>query len=130
MLVEHIAFLVDDPVAMTAWYREHLQLVPVREDGAPNHTRFLADGSGQVVLEVYHRPELPRPNYGQWHALQLHIAFVSQDVTRDRDRLLAAGATIVDDVRVTPSGDTLCMLRDPFGLCIQLCRRVSAVRRA
>jgi hypothetical protein len=40
-----------------------------------------------------------------------------------RERLVAAGATPVGEVVVTPAGDPFAMLRDPWGLARQLARR-------
>jgi uncharacterized glyoxalase superfamily protein PhnB len=53
----------------------------------------------------------------------LHLAFISEDMQADRNRLLAAGATAVGDIAVTPAGDHLAMVRDPWGFCIQLAQR-------
>ena len=55
--------------------------------------------------------------------LVLHVAFAPDDVPSTRARLLAAGATPVGDVVVTPAGDQFAMLRDPWGLALQLARR-------
>ena len=38
-------------------------------------------------------------------------------------RLLAAGATTAGDVTITPTGDEMTFLRDPWGLALQLVKR-------
>jgi glyoxylase I family protein len=125
--IEHFAFIVADPVAMARWYEEHLGLRTVRSGDAPAHARFLADSDGTSVLEVY-TGNLTTPAYSRMDPLLLHVAFETDDVALTRDRLIAAGATAVGDVTVTPSGDTLAMLRDPWGLAIQLaCRNTRLV---
>jgi uncharacterized glyoxalase superfamily protein PhnB len=53
----------------------------------------------------------------------VHLAFVSPDPQADRDRLVAAGASIVEALLQTPAGDELVMLRDPWGLALQLVKR-------
>jgi uncharacterized glyoxalase superfamily protein PhnB len=55
----------------------------------------------------------------------LHLAFLSADLTADVKRLVAAGASIVADVHTLPSGDTFAMLRDPWGLPLQLVKRLT-----
>ena len=45
------------------------------------------------------------------------------DVAAARRTLLAAGATPVGEITVTPDGDELAMLRDPWGFAVQLARR-------
>jgi uncharacterized glyoxalase superfamily protein PhnB len=57
------------------------------------------------------------------HVSILHFAFYTDDIAGERDRLLAAGATLVDDVYATDTGDQLAMLRDPWGVAIQVLRR-------
>jgi hypothetical protein len=53
----------------------------------------------------------------------MHIAYVSENPAIDRDRLVQAGAVTVDDVITTPAGDQIVMLRDPWGVPIQLVKR-------
>lgn len=122
MKIEHVAFLVEDPASMAHWYEEHLGLQTVRSSGPPGDARFLADGEGESVLEIY-RGTLPTPDYRSMDPSLLHVAFATGDVPGTRARLLAAGATPVGEVSVLDSGDEMAMLRDPWGLAIQLARR-------
>jgi glyoxylase I family protein len=55
--------------------------------------------------------------------LLLHVAFMVDDVAAVRQKLIAAGATPVDEITTTPAGDQLTMLRDPWGLAIQFVHR-------
>jgi glyoxylase I family protein len=122
MKLEHVALQVADPVAMARWYGEHLGMRVVREGEAPGHARFLADDAGLSVLETY-ADARPLPDYAGMDPGLLHVAFASSDVEADRARLIAAGATPVGDVVVTEAGDHFAMLRDPWGLALQLARR-------
>jgi hypothetical protein len=54
--------------------------------------------------------------------LLLHLAFVSADPEADRSALIAAGATFVKEEHLA-DGSHLIMMRDPWGLAIQLCKR-------
>ena len=123
MRIEHVAFNVSEPAEMAAWYVEHLGMTIRREVGKSPFMHFLADDGGNVMLEIYRQPHLRVPDYRETDPLQAHVAFVSEDVNADRDRLLAAGATPVGEVQSTPAGDTLAMLRDPWGFAIQLVQR-------
>lgn len=123
MDIEHVALQVPDPRAMAAWYVAHLGLRIVRGSEAPVCGRFLADGSGHVMVELYNNPKAAVPNYRQVDPLVLHLAFESGDVPADRERLLRAGATAAGDIERTPDGDDVAMLRDPWGVAIQLARR-------
>jgi glyoxylase I family protein len=126
MKIEHVALLVEDPIAMARWYEEHLGLRTVRSFGPPGDVRFLADGEGESVLEVY-RGGPPLPDYRAMDPLLLHVAFATADVPGTRARLIAAGATPVGEVTVLESGDEMVMLRDPWGLAIQLANRKRAL---
>jgi catechol 2,3-dioxygenase-like lactoylglutathione lyase family enzyme len=122
MKLEHVALLVADPVAVAAWYVEHLGMRVVRTGDAPGHARFLADEAGESVLEIY-GGTLPVPDYRAMDPSLLHVAFAAADVDRARSRLIEAGAVPVGDVAVTAAGDRFAMLRDPWGLALQLASR-------
>ena len=51
------------------------------------------------------------------------VAFAAADVEATRARLIEAGAMPVGEVVVTPAGDRFAMLRDPWGVSLQLCQR-------
>lgn len=125
MRIEHMAFNVADPVAMAGWYGEHVGFRVVRATDGPPHGRFLADDSGAVTLEIYRNEEVDVPPYASVDPLVLHLALLSEDVAADVERLVAAGATLVQPPTETPGGDVVAMLRDPWGLALQLVRRVS-----
>jgi glyoxylase I family protein len=122
MKLEHIALNVSDPRAAAAWYQKHLGMTVARKIDAPPHTHFLADSAGAVMLEIYNNPPGDVPPYSKMNPLLLHVAFTSADPAADKIRLLAAGATFVEDVNMA-DGSFLVMLRDPWGLALQLCRR-------
>lgn len=125
MKIEHIAFNVAEPVAVAAWYCQHLGLRVVRHIPQPSQTHFLADG-GATVMEIYGNPRDDVPDYWSMHPLRLHVALASADPAADAKRLMAAGAVMVDEVRMA-DGSLLIMLRDPWGLPLQLCRRAKAL---
>ncbi len=122
MKIEHIAFDVQDPCAIAAWYVEHLGMKVVRKGPPPGYGHFLADSSGQVMIEIYNNPKVAPPDYHKLDPAILHLAFCCDDVPAVRQRLIAAGATPAGEV-VHDGGDVIAMLRDPWGLPIQLARR-------
>jgi glyoxylase I family protein len=123
MKLEHFALQVPDPVAMAQWYVNHLGFSVARSGGEPTHARFLLEGAGSVMIEIYRNPAAPVPNYQTMNPLLLHLAIVSDDPAADRDRLVTAGATVAEDLTTTPAGDAFVMLRDPWGVALQLIRR-------
>lgn len=123
MRIEHVALQMAQPAAFADWYCAHMGFTVKRGADAPNPVRFLADGSGTVMLEIYHNPRIPVPDYAAMDPLLLHVAFVSEDVPGDAARLVAAGATPVSGPSRADNGDELAMLRDPWGLALQLVKR-------
>jgi glyoxylase I family protein len=121
--LEHIAINVGDPVAMAQWYRKNLGMKIVREGPPPANARFIADAGSNIMLEIYHNPPDAVPDYASMDPLVLHIAFMVDDVNGICRKLVAAGATVVQDVYTTDSGDEIAMLRDPWGVPIQFLKR-------
>jgi catechol 2,3-dioxygenase-like lactoylglutathione lyase family enzyme len=127
MRIEHFALNVAEPVAMARWYGEHLGMRIVVGSNEPPYGHFLADCGGAdgtiyVMIEIYHNPADAIPDYAAQPPARMHLAFTSADPAGDRDRLLAAGATHVEDVRLGDGGHIV-TLRDPWGLPLQLVRR-------
>jgi glyoxylase I family protein len=124
MKIEHLALNVADPVAMAEWYVANLGMRIVRQEGPPGNARFLADSAGAVMLELYHNAAEPIPDYFAIRPATLHLAFCADDVLAETNRLIRAGASVFTEPGQLPSGDTSAMLRDPWGLPLQLIRRV------
>jgi glyoxylase I family protein len=124
MKIEHIGYMVENPAEVAAWYVKNLGFKIKRKPGGTPDPHFLADSSGQVMIEIYNNPQATVPDYALMDPLVLHLALiVEDDVDSVKQSLLAAGASIASDTMVTPAGDRLAMLRDPWGLAIQLCKR-------
>lgn len=123
MKIEHIAFVVDDPDAVAKWYCDNLGMRVVRQGPPPIRMTFLADSAGQTMYELYAQPEVETPDYASMHHLALHFAYYAEDLEATFERLKAAGATVVQAPTPTDTGDTLAMLRDPWGVCVQLVNR-------
>jgi glyoxylase I family protein len=123
MKIEHVAMNVKDPLAVAQWYVENLGMRIVRQGGAPTFTTFLADEGNHMMIELYYNSIAPVPDYAAMDPQILHLAFASQNMQADRERLIAAGATAAGEIGTTPAGDQLAMLRDPWGFAIQLAKR-------
>ena len=123
MKIEHVAFNVAEPIAMAHWYVEHLEMRVVRTSGPPTQAHFLVDAAGQSMIKIYCNAKAPVPEYRKLDPLVLHLAFAVDDVRATRTRLLQAGATAEGEIDTNPLGDTLAMLRDPWGFAVQLVKR-------
>jgi len=122
MKFEHFAINVTHPVEMCQWYEKHLGLKAVKKGEESPFMTFLADESGDIMLEIYNNPKADILPFADMHPLMVHLAFVSEDPAKDKERLLSAGAAEVSDDLLS-DGSHLVMLRDPWGLAIQLCKR-------
>ena len=123
MNIEHVALNVPDPVRMAAWYVQHLGLRVLRKQEHAPFTHFIADAAGRVVLELYFHTKAVFPDYAKLDPLTLHIAFVADDVAKERQRLLDAGATPAGEIVTTETGDIMTFVRDPWHVTIQLVKR-------
>jgi catechol 2,3-dioxygenase-like lactoylglutathione lyase family enzyme len=126
MKIEHFALNVTDPLAMADWYETHLGLTAVKKMDQSPYMIFLADNSGKIMIEIYKNPKATVLEFESLDPLMLHLAFVSEDPAGDASRLLEAGASQVSDDTL-PDGTQLIMLRDPWGLSVQLVKRAKAL---
>ncbi|UWX55322.1 VOC family protein [Maribacter litopenaei] len=122
MVFEHFALNVRDIGQVVDWYCQNLHLTIVSEQKTAPYMTFLADSTGRVVLELYSREDADIRNFESEHPLTFHVAFVSEDAKKDRNRLVAQGASLFEEVH-KPDGSHLVMLRDPWGMPLQLCQR-------
>ena len=119
MKFEHVALNLDRYREAADWYCAHLGMRIVREK--PGAMVFLADETGAIVLELYANGAAPFLQ-SDVHHLTLHVAFTVDDVAAESERLLAAGCSVSEALKHV--GDaTMIMLRDPFGVSLQLVRR-------
>ena len=125
MKIEHVGYMVQDPIRVAEWYCANLGFKVVRGMQTTPFTHFLADNSGNVMVEIYNNPAAQVPDYASMDPLVLHLAFdtVGEAIETVRDRLINAGATLYSDLVLTPAGDQLIMLRDPWGMAVQLAKR-------
>ena len=122
MVFEHFALNVREIEKVVTWYSKHLDLTVVSEQEVSPYMTFLADSTGRVVLELYSREDADMKNFQEEHPLTFHVAFVSDNAKRDMERLIGVGATLFEEVH-KPDGSHLVMLRDPWGMPLQLCQR-------
>ncbi|MCZ6674722.1 MAG: VOC family protein [Verrucomicrobia bacterium] len=124
MKFEHYAINVEDSIAVADWYIENCGLTAAVALTEVPYTRFLADDTGRVFIEIYSNPAAPMPDYANMSHLQYHLAFETADAGAEKERLMAAGCTYVEELN-PQEGTRLIMLRDPFGIALQLCQRAN-----
>ncbi len=122
MKFEHFALNVPDVHAHVQWYVSHLGFTIARKREDAPFMHFLADDTGRIIVELYSNPKAPYPDYAAAHPLLFHIALVAADAKADRIRLEAAGARLFLE-EPQPDGSLLIMMRDPWGVPLQLCQR-------
>lgn len=122
MVFEHFALNVKEIDSIVQWYVTNLSLKVVSAQKEPPFMTFLADSTDRVMMELYHRPDQMMTDFSTQHQLTFHVAFVSENAEYDKDRIIAKGATFVEEVKKA-DGSHLIMLRDPWGMPLQLCQR-------
>ncbi len=122
MKLEHVALNVSNPIEMAAWYVEHCKMKIVLKIDEPPFTRFIADSDNKTALELYVNEDAPIPDYFQQHHLVYHNAFSVEEMDRTMNELIEAGASFVEEIN-QDNGNRLVMLRDPWGIPLQLVQR-------
>jgi len=122
MVFEHFAVNVNNVDAVVKWYVTHLGLKIVSQQQELPFMTFLADSSDRVILELYQRSDALMTNFEMQHQLTFHVAFVSENAQKDSERLQVHGAIFLEEVK-KDDGSHLVMLRDPWGMPLQLCHR-------
>jgi len=121
---EHTALNVPEVDAAGQWYCQNLNMKVLRSGES---VRYLADSTGRLIFELYTNPAAEIPDYSRIAPATMHLAFYVSDVPAAVAKLTAAGATIFSDYEVADSGDELAMLRDPWGIPLQLITRAEAM---
>ena len=107
---------------MAEWYCTHCGMQVLKGSQEPPFAHFLADSGGRLVLEIYTTPAHPIPDYPAEHPSRYHFAFASENPADQASALEKAGASVVEEL--TPGdGSHIFMLRDPWGIPLQLCKR-------
>jgi catechol 2,3-dioxygenase-like lactoylglutathione lyase family enzyme len=122
MKFEHVAFNVPDARAHAQWLAANLGFTVIRANPEAPYMHFLADETGRVVLELYTNPKAAIPDYPNQPPLVLHFALAVTDAGAEGERLVRAGATLFSDTP-QPDGTRFVMVRDPWGVALQLCQR-------
>lgn len=124
MKMEHVAINVPAPAEMAAWYTQHLGMRIVLASKDAPYMHFIADDAGSM-MELYNNPAAPMPDYANMSPFNFHMAFSTSNIEAERSRLVAAGATTVTEITMTPRGDKLLFLRDPWNIPFQFVQRSS-----
>jgi glyoxylase I family protein len=118
---EHIGLNVSDPQASADWYCKNMGMKVVRNPSPT--TFFVADAARHMMLELYHNPQAPVPDYESIQVLSVHLSFMVDHLEVFRARLMAAGARPVGDATTSANGDKVANLRDPWGVPLQFVQR-------
>ena len=123
MNLEHVAINVPEPAKTAQWWAENLGMEIVLASNESPYMHFVADSPRQSMMEFYNNPTVPMPDYSKIEPFNLHIAFSSDDIESDRQKLIDGGATAAGDIAVNPDGTKLAFLRDPWNVPFQLVQR-------
>ncbi|MBZ9642776.1 VOC family protein [Streptomyces sp. PSKA30] len=110
--IRHVTIDCRDPYTLAGFWSQVLDL-PLHEDDKPGDEYALIEGAGLLFIAV---PEAKTVKN------RVHLDIQPQDRTRDEevDRILALGATLLDDRR-NPDGTGWAVLADPEGneFCVE-----------
>jgi len=122
MQFEHFGINVPDAAAMARWYVKNLNMKIVRAIPQASQTHWLADEKGRLMMEIYTNPKSAIPDHSAEHPLRFHFAFAVEDAAALKDKLVKQGASVFEDLHLD-DGSNVIMMRDPWGVPLQLCKR-------
>lgn len=122
MQFEHFGINVPDAKAMAQWYVKNCNMKIVRAVPQPSQTHFMTDEKGRICIEIYTNPNAAIPDYKSQVPLVFHIAFAEKNLSAMKDKLVAAGAAVFEEINLA-DGSAVITFRDPWGVPFQLCNR-------
>lgn len=130
MHLDHLALNVSEPQSVANWYVESVGMKVLRRGKSPSNFFSVTDSGRDAAVEFYLDHDHQILDLAEISHMSLHLAFMGDDIDCMKRKLIAGGATMVEDISKTPSGDLVLMLRDPWGLPIQLVQRVQPMLEA
>jgi hypothetical protein len=125
---EHYALNLNKPHEIAAWYVQNLGCRIVTKMETAPFTVFLADQNDRVFWEIYRNPQAPFSGVCNCDPLEYHLAFAVDDPGAWKAKILDAGGSYVTTVE-TDGGSVLIMMRDPWGIALQICKRLPPMLR-
>ena len=121
--IQHIGFNVYNPIEVSNWYIQNLGMKLIRQGNAPEHVTFIADSGNNMEIEFYNKEKFHKIEFQKIDVLTFHFAFLTDNINLIESKLITAGAKLVEKTTKTPTGDKVAMLRDPWGMPLQLVQR-------
>lgn len=123
MYPEHLAVNTTDSRARSMWYRNNLGFVVIRDATAALFAVFSSDAGEHLMFELYQFPQYPFVDLQKLNPFSMHVAFATNDVANAKECLAKGGASFVE-FHNTVQGDSVLVLRDPWGMPIHIVKRV------
>ena len=121
--IQHIGLNVNNPVEVANWYIQNLGMKLIRQGNAPQFVTFIADAGNNMEMEFYNKEKIKKIDFQKIDVMTFHFAFLTDSINTIENKLIAAGAKLIDKITETPAGDKVAMLRDPWGMPLQLVER-------
>ena len=120
---EHLAINMADSRARSMWYRDNFGFVAICDATVGPFTIFSSDAGKHLMFELYHFPQYPIVDFQKLNPFSMHVAFATNNVAGARDGLTKGGASFIE-FHNTAQGDSVLVLRDPWGMPIHIVKRV------
>jgi hypothetical protein len=123
MKIEHIGFLVDNPISMGNWWAANLDFKILRQLGNDEDGVTFIKDNGNTILEFGKIITKETFNFNKIKPLQIHIAIECENPEMESRRLIKNGAKLIGESQRTEYKGEMILIRDPFGAVIQLINR-------
>lgn len=121
--IQHIGINVNNPIEVSNWYIQNLGMKLIRRGKAPQNVTFIADSGSYMEIEFYNKEKIDKIDFQKIDVMTFHFAFLTDSINLIESKLVAAGAKLIEKTTETPAGDKVAMLRDPWGMPLQLVQR-------
>jgi catechol 2,3-dioxygenase-like lactoylglutathione lyase family enzyme len=121
MKLAHVGLCSLDTRTLAAWYADVLGLEIASENANEPPTLFLRSSDGSMI-EVYPGNSREASPDNKRQGIR-HLAFQSDSIEADRERLITHGVEIVDDLTTHPNGARTLFFRDPEGNLLHFLQR-------
>ena len=130
MKIEHIGFLVSEPISMGNWYKEHLGLRIIRSFGDNEQGAvFLKDDKTGTVLEFGKLGNIPMFDYNKMDPIQIHIGIECPDPMGLAKKLELVGAKIIGASPLSEAYNERILVKDPWDITLQLINRINKLEK-
>ncbi|MCR4436611.1 MAG: VOC family protein [Clostridiales bacterium] len=121
VVLEHVGICAKDTISLKEWYTKLFGFKTVYDNGKEKPTFFLLMDN-QCMLEIYPMEKAAAEENNKCQGIR-HLAFGTDDIEKEYDRLLANHVQIVEGLKTGSNGVKTFFFRDMEGNMVHFIQR-------